>query len=133
MRNKILFENKRDHIINDIHAAFLEQKMWIEAESQSKNIDSQGNAPCINSIQQVLHQETPLYCITEASWKSAAFKIGIEWSLHSRQGTLQIQGSAAIQPTISPLVAEALAMLLAVQQMNMLYYKKIMFITDCHC
>lgn len=69
--------------------------------------------------------------MTDASRKSSADKAGVGWSLHSRQGTLQIQESAAIQPTISRLVAEAWAMLLVVQQMIRLYYKKVMLITDC--
>ena len=30
MRNKVLFENKRDHIISVIHAAHLDYKIWME-------------------------------------------------------------------------------------------------------
>ncbi|XP_033131833.1 uncharacterized protein LOC117126820 [Brassica rapa] len=84
----------------------------------------------INSIQEVLRPETKDYYIVDASWISPTDKAGVGWSLHSREGTLRIRGSSAIHQTISPLVGEASAMLLAVHQMVRLSYKKVMFVSD---
>ncbi|KAF3507106.1 hypothetical protein F2Q69_00009608 [Brassica cretica] len=132
MRNKVLFENKRDHILSVIHAAHLDYKTWMKAMIKANVHTEQPQRSKINSIQEVLRPETKDYCIVDASWISPTYKAGIGWSLHSREGTLLIRGSSAIHQTISPLVAEASAMLLAVQQMVSLSYKKVMFVSDCH-
>lgn len=49
----------------------------------------------------------------------------------SIEGTLRLQGSSAIEATCSPLVAEAMAMLMAVQQAHVLGYNNVTFIGDC--
>ena len=131
MRNKLLFENKRDHILSVIHAAHLDYKTWMEEMIKANVHTEQPQRSKINSIQEVHRPETKDYCIVDASWISPTDKAGIGWSLHSREGTLRIRGSSAIHQTISPLVAEASAMLLAVQQMVKLSYKKVMFVSDC--
>ena len=132
MQNKVLFENKRDHILSVIHAAHLDYKTWMEEMIKANVHTEQPQRSKINSIQEVHRPETKDYCIVDASWISPTDKAGIGWSLHSREGTLRIRGSSAIHQTISPLVAEASAMLLAVQQMVRLSYKKVMFVSDCH-
>ena len=48
----------------------------------------------------------------------------------SKKGILKIYGSAAIKATTTPLVAEAMAMMLAVQQMHRLRYKQVEFLGD---
>lgn len=131
IRKKIIFQNRRDHILNVIHAAYLDHKSWMEATNKTTTHNDQPKRMEITSIQETLRPETLNYCVVDASWVSPHDKTGIGWSLYSRQGTLNIHGSSAIHQTISPLVAEATAMLLAVQQMVRLAYKEVMFITDC--
>lgn len=70
------------------------------------------------SMNEILPHESYFYCVADASWKSPYEKAGIGWSLHSREGTLILQGSSAIAPTFSSLEAEAMATLLAVQQLQ---------------
>ncbi|KAL0718059.1 hypothetical protein Bca4012_067381 [Brassica carinata] len=82
------------------------------------------------SINDVLPQESMLYCIADASWKSVDEMAGIGWSLYSRQGTLMMQGSSAIAPTNSALEAEAMATLLAVQQLHRLHFKDVIILGD---
>ncbi|CAG7888860.1 unnamed protein product, partial [Brassica rapa] len=65
-----------------------------------------------------------------ASWKSPADKAGIGWSLYSKEGILRLQGSSAIEATTSPLVAEAMAILLAVQQLNCTGYNNVAVLGD---
>ncbi|KAG5413341.1 hypothetical protein IGI04_000908 [Brassica rapa subsp. trilocularis] len=94
MRNRIIFENNRDHIV------------------------------------QILPPGTEIYCIADASWKFLTDKFGIGRSLISKKGILKIKGSAAIKATTTPLVAEAMTMMLAVQQMHRLRYKQVAFLGD---
>lgn len=82
-------------------------------------------------MQYVLPQETDLYCIVDASWKSPTERIGIGWSLYSKEGTPMIQGSAAMEATSSALAAETMAMWLAVQQLHRLSFKSVTFLGDC--
>ncbi|KAG2324148.1 hypothetical protein Bca52824_006876 [Brassica carinata] len=82
------------------------------------------------TISELLPQEAEFYCIADASWKSPTDKVGIGWSLHSREGTLRLHGSSAINSTNSPLEAEAMAMLLAIQRMNILSYKNVAMLGD---
>ncbi|KAG5399231.1 hypothetical protein IGI04_021045 [Brassica rapa subsp. trilocularis] len=56
-------------------------------------------------------------------------KVG--WSLYSREGIQKLQGSSSINPTNSPLEAEAIALSMAVQQMKNLCYDQVTFISDC--
>ncbi|KAL0712201.1 hypothetical protein Bca4012_019179 [Brassica carinata] len=57
--------------------------------------------------------------------------IGIGWCLYSREGTLILQGCSAMNPTSTSLVAEAMAMWSAVQQLYRLYYTNVTFLSDC--
>ncbi|KAF8109419.1 hypothetical protein N665_0096s0032 [Sinapis alba] len=68
-----------------------------------------------------------LYCIVDASWKSPSEKISIVWSLFSKEGTLRLQGSSAMDATDTPLVAEVVAMWEAVHQLYRLSYKMWLF------
>ncbi|CAN6895434.1 unnamed protein product [Brassica oleracea] len=51
--------------------------------------------------------------------------------LYSREGIQKLQGSSSINPTNSPLEAEAMALSMAVQQMKNLSYDQVTFISDC--
>lgn len=129
MRNKIIFENKRDHIVQVIRAAWMDKRLWEEAIQLIPTNAQTTQAPP-SSISQIFPQGMEMYCIVDASWKSPVDKAGIGWSLSSKEGILKLQGSSAIDATTSPLVAEAMAILLAVQQLNCLGYKKVVILGD---
>lgn len=133
MRNMLVFKNKRDHIIQVLNAAYLDAEIWKEAimqKEQTAEIFAEA-APTLNSIQEILPHDCELYCVVDASWKSPNEKISIGWSLCSKEGTPRLQGSTAMEPTSSPLVAEAMAMWTAVQQLHILSYTKVTFLGDC--
>ncbi|KAH0922286.1 LOW QUALITY PROTEIN: hypothetical protein HID58_022304 [Brassica napus] len=127
MRNKLLFENTRVHIVQVIKTAIMDQQLWREALLHDEPAVTHTNVTPIQSIDDIPPQEPCFYCIADASWKSPNENAGIGWSLHS---TLIIQGSSAIAPTNSALEAEAMAVLLAVQQMHHPQYDNITFLGD---
>lgn len=51
--------------------------------------------------------------------------------MHSKEGIQKLQGSSSIIPTNSPIEAEAVALLMATQQMRRLQYRNVAFISDC--
>ncbi|KAH0868705.1 hypothetical protein HID58_075727, partial [Brassica napus] len=131
LRNKLLFQNKREHITHVISASIMDKNLWDEAHQFNELPQLLPPSACPTSIVDIIGEETMLYCIADASWKSTIVLSGIGWFLYSREGTLLIQGSSAITPTDSALQAEAMAILLAVQQLHALSYKNIMFLGDC--
>lgn len=102
MRNKLVYENRRDHIIQVLNAAYVDVKIWKEALTQREPTARIDVASSINSVQEILPHNAELYCIVDASWKSPKDKIGIGWSLYSKDSTPRLQGSTAMEPTSSP-------------------------------
>ena len=133
MRNNILFHHKRDHILRVIHAAIRENQCWNKAidieSSQKQSTGAQRNQ--MENIHEILPPLTNLYCLVDASWKSNQELAGIGWSLHSKEGIQKIRGSSSIVPTNTSIEAEAMAMLMAVQQIKSLRYENVAFISDC--
>lgn len=78
---KIVFGNKRDHIIRVIYAAAMYIKIWIEASTQNESVLQRVSRPTPTTIHDVQPNQTQLYCIVDASWKSEFGEIGIRWSL----------------------------------------------------
>ncbi|XP_048620140.1 uncharacterized protein LOC125590572 [Brassica napus] len=131
MRNRLLFDNNREHIVQAIKGSFMDLNLWKEAIYHNElAFPTQVRDHRLRSIIVVLPQESTLYCIADASWKSEHEAAGIGWSLYSRQGTLIMQGSSAIASTNSAFEAEAVATLLAVQQLHRLHYKNVIFLGD---
>lgn len=120
MRNKLMFDNSREHIVHVIKAAIMDRELRKKAMLHDEPVTQ---SPCIThpqSINDILPPESLLNCIADASWKSPTEEAGIGWSLLSRQGTLICQGSSAIAPTYSALEADAMANFLAVQHLHRL-------------
>ncbi|KAG2260421.1 hypothetical protein Bca52824_079715 [Brassica carinata] len=134
MRNNILFHHKRDHILRVIHAAIRENQCWNKAmdieSSQKQSTGVQRNQ--MENIHEVLPPLTNLYCLVDASWKSNQELAGIGWSLHSKESIQKIRGSSSIVPTNTSIEAEAMAMLMTVQQIKSLRYENVAFISDCN-
>ncbi|XP_033139897.1 uncharacterized protein LOC117131724 [Brassica rapa] len=131
MRNKLVFENKRDHIIHTVHATITDYQVWKDATERNNATYERSLHTMQYPIADILQQQTHNYCIVDASWKSPTEKAGIGWSLFSKEGISWLQGSSAIAPTNSPFIAEAMAMLLAVQQLHTLAYKDVVILGDC--
>ncbi|XP_048630790.1 uncharacterized protein LOC125604440 [Brassica napus] len=138
MCNKLVYENKRDHITQVIHAAIMDKQLWEEAQNHNSVNNPQHSTATqsqiafpLSSFLHSLPQRIDHFCIVDASWKSPEDQAGIGWSLTSIEGTPRFQGSSAIEPTSSSLVAEAMAMLLAVQQAQTLRYDNVTFIGNC--
>ncbi|KAJ4868183.1 Ribonuclease H-like domain protein [Raphanus sativus] len=104
---QITIRNTRVHIVQVIKKAIMDLNLLKEALQLNEPVSSDN-----------------------ASWKSPYETACIGWSLYSPQGTLIIQGSSAITPTNSSLEAEAMATLLAVQQLHRLRYDNVMFLGD---
>ncbi|KAF3528651.1 hypothetical protein DY000_02041685 [Brassica cretica] len=66
MRNKLVFENKRDHIIRVIHAAAMDIRIWTEANAQNEMALQRVSRPAPETIHDVLPHEAQLYCIVDA-------------------------------------------------------------------
>ncbi|KAH0902445.1 hypothetical protein HID58_041948, partial [Brassica napus] len=131
MRNRLLFDNNREHIVQVIKGSFMDLNLWKEAIYYNEpDFPTQVKDHRPHSIIDVLPQESMLYCIADASWKSEHEAAGIGWSLYSRQGTFIMQGSSAIASTNSAFEAVAVATLLAVQQLHRLHYKNVIFLGD---
>lgn len=131
MRNKLIFENKRDHIVDIVHAAIRDERVWNEAMELNKSTSCVEQKAHLNPTTTTLRQQSQYYCIVDASWKSPTEKAGIGWSLISKEDISYLQGSSAIAPTNSPFIAETMAMLLAVQQLHTLAYTDVAILGDC--
>ena len=81
-----------------------------------------------STILKIFPWEIDFYCIVHASCKSPVDQAGIRCSLLSKEGIPRLQVSYAIEPTSSSLVSEAMALLLAVQQVNRLAYQRVTFL-----
>lgn len=128
MGNMLVFDNNRKHIVQVIKAAITDMNFWEEAMLQDESVIKTHVRTQPQSIIDILPQESTLYCIADASWKSVNETAGIGWSLYSRQSTLIMQGSSAIEPTNSVFEAEAMEMLLAVQHLHRLHYKEVLIL-----
>ncbi|KAF8090143.1 hypothetical protein N665_0485s0018 [Sinapis alba] len=133
MRNNIVFQQKREHILQVVHKAIRDHQLWQKAMEQDKqelqpirNKESQET-----SITQLIPQTAQYYCLVDASWKSQSEPSGIGWSLYSIQGTQLLQGSTSVQPTNSALEAEALAVRMAAQKLRALRFTNVAFFSDC--
>lgn len=131
MRNKIIFDNKRDHIVQVVHSAIMDEKVWKEVIMHNVTEQHTTQQTSQNSTNNILQLQTNYYCVVDASWKSPTDKVGIGWSLFSKEGTHILHGSSAINPTSSPYSAEAMAILSAAQQLYSLNFNNVTFLTDC--
>lgn len=74
MRNRLLFENNRDHIVQVIKAAMMDMNLWKEALLQNEPATPAASSAQPQFITDILPQETCLYCVADASWKSPTEK-----------------------------------------------------------
>ncbi|KAL0773054.1 hypothetical protein Bca101_038205 [Brassica carinata] len=82
--------------------------VWNEAMQQiTPNLQVMHNPPQ-NSLNEILHHQTSI-----------------------KEGTPRLHGSSAIDPTTTQPIAEAMALLLVVQQLHAFDYKDVVFLGDC--
>ncbi|KAF2603826.1 hypothetical protein F2Q70_00025632 [Brassica cretica] len=101
MRNNLIFENKRDHIVQTIKAAWLDKRLWDEAMEYDPLDVHVAHTTSQSHTSHDLLPEAELYRIADASCKSPTDKVGIEWSLTNKEGILKLQGNAAVEATNS--------------------------------
>ncbi|KAH0926555.1 hypothetical protein HID58_018811, partial [Brassica napus] len=123
--NTCLFHFQCFILISCNVSAITDYQVWKDATERNNAIYERSQHTLQYPIADILQQQTHNYCIVDASWKSPTEKAGIGWSLFSKEGISWLQGSSAIAPTNSPFIAEAMAMLLAVQQLHTLAYKNV--------
>ncbi|KAJ0264716.1 Reverse transcriptase zinc-binding domain-containing protein [Hirschfeldia incana] len=133
MRNNLVFQQKREHIVKVIYDAVRDLDQWNEAtlklnQEEGEEVRRKGQA-C--QIQEIVPPGTQYYCYVDASWKDDKEVAGVGWSLHSIQGNQQLQGSSSIRPINTPKEAETEALRMAVRQMRALAYTNVHFKSDC--
>ncbi|XP_023633818.1 uncharacterized protein LOC111829312 [Capsella rubella] len=133
-RNDLLFRNKRWAIPTIIHQAIMDYKLWKEASSlnQSYNGKPQEHKDSNNpqSLHRTMDQSNSYFCYTDGSWINSTDKAGIGWSLHNYQGKCLIKGSSSIDPTMTALEAETIALREAILQVKRLNYYPVIFCGD---
>lgn len=115
-----------------IHDAIRDLNQWEEAITKvTRKMGKKGERrdKHMNIKRQAYEYE--YYCLVDASWKNGKEVAGVGWSLHSIQGSQQLQGSSSIRPTNTPREAEAEALRMAVRQLRELAYKNVHFKSDC--
>lgn len=124
MRNSLLFQQKREHILKVIHDALRDSGQWEEENNQSKQEDRVGRS-CMHphEEQEAIPAEYQYFCHVDAFWKDEKEVAGVGWPLYSNEGTQHLQRSSSINPTNTPREAETMALLMAVQQMRRLAFK----------
>lgn len=133
MRNNIVFQRKREHIVKVIYDAVRDFEQWEEALFKSNQEEGEKMRRTGQALQ---NQETAppctqYYCYVDASWKDDKEVAGVGWSLHGIQGNQLLQGSSSISPTNTPREAETEALRMAVRQMRALAFTNVQFRSDC--
>lgn len=88
MRNDLIFQQNRQHILQVIHGALYESQQWREAlqlAKQSTQSDRK-TIPKTKTIQEVLPCSASMYCLVDASWVNEKEVGGIGWSLYNKEG-----------------------------------------------
>ncbi|KAG2239145.1 hypothetical protein Bca52824_090005 [Brassica carinata] len=119
--------NHADHIIHMVNGALRDLDQWREAKTNTgeEEQNRQNKNPSKILIEDKLPPNSEYYCLVDASWKSSREEMGFGWSLHRREGTQIMHGSSAEAPMNSTIEAEAIALLMATQQMVRLNYSKV--------
>ncbi|CAN6848339.1 unnamed protein product [Brassica oleracea] len=70
MRNNIIFNNKRDHIINMINGALRDLDQWREANKNTGDEEQNRQNKSLSkiSIKDKLPPNSEYYCLVDASW-----------------------------------------------------------------
>ncbi|KAG2315402.1 hypothetical protein Bca52824_018525 [Brassica carinata] len=131
MGNNILFQQKREHILQVIHGAIRDYQIWKEAIEQDEQQAQSSRSMAKNAVtlHDVLPTSTKYYCLVDASWKNEKEVGGIGWSLYSTEGIQKLQGSSSIKPTNTPLEAEAISPFNG--SATDVRYDQVTFISDC--
>ncbi|XP_024016483.1 uncharacterized protein LOC112089878 [Eutrema salsugineum] len=123
-----------------INKALIDKRLWEDSKIWFEDTPS---APCLpesnNAYRNVFdicrsfHKHCCMVdcCMVDASWTSSDNPAGIGWLLFNPSGRCIVQGKASIDPTSTPLEAEAIALLMAVRELRKLGYHDVLMIGDC--
>ncbi|CAN6844624.1 unnamed protein product [Brassica oleracea] len=131
MRNNLVFQRKREHIVKVIYDAVRYFEQWEEAnikfnQEEGEKMRRKGQNP---QDQETVPPCTQYFCCVDASWKDDKEVAGVGWSLHGIQGNQLIQRSSSTNPTNTPREAETEALRMAVRQMRALAFTNVQFRT----
>ncbi|KAG7558509.1 Reverse transcriptase domain [Arabidopsis thaliana x Arabidopsis arenosa] len=124
-RNQLIFNNKSTSPREAItHASSLAREWQSAQECKSNASNKKTTTP-------VSRQEEDLcYCFTDAAWSESSKAAGFGWTLRHRLNGLRREGSAAKMFVRSPLMAEAIAIKLALKQAINLGITKLFIASD---
>lgn len=133
MRNNIIFQQEREHIIHIVHKAIRGHQLWqqaVEQEEQQRQL-VRTTSPRKITLAEVIPQTAQYYCLMDASWKNQTEPSGTGWYLYSIRGIQILQGSSSAEPTDSVFKAESLAMRIATHQLRALKFTNVALFTAC--
>ena len=89
MRNNIIFNNKRDHIINMINGALRDLDQWREANKNTGDEEQNRQNKSLSkvSIKDKLPPNSEYYCLVDASWKSSRKEMGLAGTYTEEKAT----------------------------------------------
>lgn len=132
MRNNIIFQQEREHIIHIVHKAIRDHQLSQQAVEQEEQLRQpvRTTSPREITLAEVIPQTAQYYCLMDASWKNQTEPSGIGWYLYSIQGIQILQGSSSAEPTNSAFKAESLGMRMATHQLRALRFTNVALFTD---
>ncbi|CAL9224796.1 unnamed protein product [Arabidopsis halleri] len=110
-RNKLIFEKKKPVASDVVNQAIIQAKDWIAA--QTPRITESPN-PCPNQSRKI--QAESIRCFTDATWREDSRVAGFGWIFKDHLAQSERCNKSVATNVSSPLMAEAIALLLALQQ-----------------
>jgi len=123
-RNQLIFNQKQIPSEEVLLLAILRAKEWQEAQRSILKIQI-----TFPPLAEPLSEFPPIQCSTDASWTPDG-RAGLGWVFKNRQDSIVLQGSAVLTNIASPLMAEALATLHAVEVAIASAFSSLSFASD---
>ncbi|XP_010412434.1 PREDICTED: uncharacterized protein LOC104698724 [Camelina sativa] len=124
-RNKLQFENKSIKPIEAIPQAVDQTREWNHNQSP-KSLAIQIPIPQVGGEV----DSSTVRCFMDAAWREDSQNAGFRWIFSENLLSPERHGHASSHYIRSPLMAEAIAMLIAIQHASELCYRKLLFASD---
>lgn len=122
-RNEKIFKDKTSQPSEILNQAIQKAKDWQAAQIKPKS------APPPKILLQTAHSSDLILCNIDAAWKDNRLA-GLGWLFNPPSVPMEIQSSTVVANVASPLMAEALALLAALQHAATLGFSKISLASD---
>ncbi|KAG7559442.1 Endonuclease/exonuclease/phosphatase superfamily [Arabidopsis thaliana x Arabidopsis arenosa] len=123
--NKRIFDQTQISPFEALSQAISQAREWSEAQT----VTISSPKPAAHSLVHVSSADT-VTCYTDAAWRGDSNAAGFGWTFRDHLSNSEIHNSFAAPNVNSPLLAEAMALLLAQQQALDLGYKKLLIASD---